>query len=102
MERVNDLSGAYIGYKRGCRHAQAVISAPAHYQQALDVVVEYGECGSYMAHCGSSVCMNATSTGASSCSNVGTLICTVHVSIESPSMIPLPITANDVSEWRNL
>ncbi len=96
VQHLHNIPGMNIGYERARRHSLTVVSVPVHYQHS-DTLRQRR---SYMAHCGSSVCMNATSTGASPGSNAGILRGTVHVSGRSSSSKGLLITANAVSQWR--
>lgn len=96
VQHLHNIAGMNIGYERARGHSLTVVSVPVHYQHS-DILRQRR---SYMAHCGSSVCMNATSTGTSTGSNAGILIGTVHVSGRSSSSKGLLITANAVSQCR--
>ena len=96
VQHLHNMPGMNIGYERACGHSLTVVSVPVHYQHS-DTLRQ--RC-SYMAHCGSSVCMNATSTGKSPGSNAGILRGIVHVSGRSSSSKGCLITANAVSQWR--
>lgn len=95
VQQGHEAAGMNVGNERARRHAQAVISVLMHYYRHTRAI-QWSL--SHMAHCGSSVCMNATSTGQSSCSNAGTVMIAAHVSGESSSSRPIPITASDVSK----